>query len=137
MTREHPISLWDATAAEDDLGTPFEPGGAVETTTIDGEASFLVFEGTREPEAELLFLGTNSLTLRLPSSLPAGRYRAQLIFPYLGDMVLSNPVTRPGAVSSVEFLGDRYRFREELSSLTHPTHDPAAILSGWEAPAES
>lgn len=32
--------------------------------------------------------------------------------------VLSNPVTRPGAVSSVEFLGDRYRFREELSSLT-------------------
>ncbi len=32
--------------------------------------------------------------------------------------VLSNPVTRPGAVSSVEFLADRYRFREELSSLT-------------------
>ena len=32
--------------------------------------------------------------------------------------MLSNPVTRPGAVSSVEFLGDRYRFREELSSLT-------------------
>lgn len=32
--------------------------------------------------------------------------------------VLSNPVTRPGAVSSAEFLADRFRFREEFSSIT-------------------
>ena len=31
---------------------------------------------------------------------------------------LSNPVTRPGAVSTAEFLADRIRFREELSGLT-------------------
>ena len=36
MTREHPISLWDATAAEDDLGTPFEPGGAVDVAIVGG-----------------------------------------------------------------------------------------------------
>ena len=32
--------------------------------------------------------------------------------------VLSNPVTRPGEVSSVAFLADRFQFREELGSLT-------------------
>jgi hypothetical protein len=32
--------------------------------------------------------------------------------------VLSNPVSQPGAVSSVAFLGDRYQFREELTGLT-------------------
>jgi len=33
--------------------------------------------------------------------------------------VLSNPVTRPGAVSAASFLPDRFQFREELGSLTH------------------
>lgn len=33
--------------------------------------------------------------------------------------VLSNPMTRPGAVSSAEFLPDRMRFREELTAGTH------------------
>ena len=33
-------------------------------------------------------------------------------------VALSNPVTRPGAVSSAEFLPDRMRFREELTALT-------------------
>ena len=32
--------------------------------------------------------------------------------------VLSNPVSRPGAVSAASFLVDRIQFREELSSLT-------------------
>lgn len=32
--------------------------------------------------------------------------------------VLSNPVARPGAVSQVSFLPDRFQFREELGSLT-------------------
>jgi hypothetical protein len=32
--------------------------------------------------------------------------------------VLSNPVTRPGAVSTAEFLPDRMRFREELTAVT-------------------
>ncbi|MEM7310890.1 MAG: hypothetical protein AAF682_29745 [Planctomycetota bacterium] len=32
--------------------------------------------------------------------------------------VLSNPVTKPGAASTAEFLADRIRFREELSGLT-------------------
>ena len=32
--------------------------------------------------------------------------------------VLSNPVSRPGGVSSVAFLADRFQFREELGSLT-------------------
>lgn len=32
--------------------------------------------------------------------------------------VLSNPVTRPGAVSSATFLADRCQFREELTGLT-------------------
>lgn len=32
--------------------------------------------------------------------------------------VLSNPVTRPGAASTAEFLADRIRFREEFSGLT-------------------
>jgi len=32
--------------------------------------------------------------------------------------VLSNPVTRPGAVSAASFTADRMQFREELSSLT-------------------
>ncbi|MFT5051281.1 MAG: hypothetical protein ACI8QZ_002692 [Chlamydiales bacterium] len=32
--------------------------------------------------------------------------------------VLSNPVSRPGAVSQVAFLQDRFQFREELGSLT-------------------
>ena len=31
---------------------------------------------------------------------------------------LSNPVSQPGAASSVNFLGDRIQFREELSGLT-------------------
>ena len=34
-----------------------------------------------------------------------------------GD-VLSNPVTRPGEVSTAAFLPDRFQFREELTSLT-------------------
>jgi hypothetical protein len=33
--------------------------------------------------------------------------------------LLSNPTTRPGAVSMASFLPDRYQFREELSSLTY------------------
>ena len=32
--------------------------------------------------------------------------------------VLSNPVTRPGAVSAASFLADRIQFREELGSMT-------------------
>jgi hypothetical protein len=32
--------------------------------------------------------------------------------------VLSNPVTRPGEVSTAAFLPDRFQFREELTSLT-------------------
>ena len=32
--------------------------------------------------------------------------------------VLSNPVTRPGAVSAASFLADRFQFREELGSAT-------------------
>ena len=32
--------------------------------------------------------------------------------------VLSNPTTRPGAVSAVAFLADRIQFREELGSIT-------------------
>jgi hypothetical protein len=32
--------------------------------------------------------------------------------------VLSNPTSRPGAVSSAGFLADRYQFREELTGLT-------------------
>jgi hypothetical protein len=32
--------------------------------------------------------------------------------------VLSNPVTRPGAVSSASFMADRFHFREELGSMT-------------------
>ncbi len=32
--------------------------------------------------------------------------------------VLSNPVARPGAVSSASFMADRFQFREELGSLT-------------------
>jgi hypothetical protein len=32
--------------------------------------------------------------------------------------VLSNPVSRPGAASTVAFLADRYQFREELTSVT-------------------
>jgi hypothetical protein len=32
--------------------------------------------------------------------------------------VLSNPAAQPGAVSMAAFLGDRFQFREELSSLT-------------------
>jgi hypothetical protein len=32
--------------------------------------------------------------------------------------VLSNPVTRPGAVSSASFMADRFQFREELGSMT-------------------
>jgi hypothetical protein len=32
--------------------------------------------------------------------------------------MLSNPVTRPGAVSTAEFLPDRMRFREELTAVT-------------------
>lgn len=32
--------------------------------------------------------------------------------------VLSNPVTRPGAVSAASFMGDRIQFREELGSMT-------------------
>lgn len=35
-----------------------------------------------------------------------------------GGAVLSNPVTRPGAVSAAEFLADRIRFREELTGVT-------------------
>jgi hypothetical protein len=33
--------------------------------------------------------------------------------------VLSNPGTRPGEVSQVSFLPDRFQFREELGHLTH------------------
>jgi hypothetical protein len=35
-----------------------------------------------------------------------------------GGAVLSNPVTRPGAVSSASFMADRFQFREELGSMT-------------------
>ena len=35
--------------------------------------------------------------------------------------LLSNPVSSPGANSSVAFLADRIRFREELSGLTVET----------------
>jgi hypothetical protein len=35
-----------------------------------------------------------------------------------GGAVLSNPVSRPGEVSTAAFLPDRFQFREELTSLT-------------------
>ena len=44
--------------------------------------------------------------------------------PYQGFLVtpqgagLSNPTSRPGGASMVAFLGDRFQFREEFSSLT-------------------
>lgn len=36
MTREHPISLWDATAAEADIGTPFAAEGPVDVAIVGG-----------------------------------------------------------------------------------------------------
>jgi hypothetical protein len=49
--------------------------------------------------------------------------------------VLSNPVTRPGAVSSAGFLADRIQYREELTSLTMEefaarVRDISALVSG-------
>jgi hypothetical protein len=59
-------------------------------------------------------------------------------FAVLGNgALLSNPATRPGAVSSVAFTSDRITFREELSHLTvdefarrvrQITQDAAALL---------
>ncbi|HVS20019.1 MAG TPA: hypothetical protein VMT18_15550 [Planctomycetota bacterium] len=35
-----------------------------------------------------------------------------------GGAVLSNPVSRPGEISTAAFLADRFQFREELTSVT-------------------
>ena len=47
---------------------------------------------------------------------PDPDYKSFAVTP--GGAVLSNPVTRPGAVSSASFLADRFQFREELGSMT-------------------
>ena len=47
---------------------------------------------------------------------PNPAYKSFAVTP--GGTVLSNPVTRPGAVSSAAFLADRVQFREELGELT-------------------
>ena len=63
-----------------------------------------------------------------PDPAPVQRVHNQLFqagnSPYQGFVVtpqgpvLSNPATRPGATSMAAFLGDRFQFREEFSSLT-------------------
>lgn len=63
-----------------------------------------------------------------PDPAPVQRVHNQLFQtgnpPYQGFVitpqgaVLSNPVVRPGATSMAAFLGDRFQFREEFSSLT-------------------
>jgi hypothetical protein len=56
---------------------------------------------------------------RLHNELFQGSSPAYTDFAVLGNgAVLSNPATRPGAVSSVTFAPDRMVFREELSHLT-------------------
>ena len=65
---------------------------------------------------------------RHPEPAPIQRVHNQLFqtgnSPYQGFVVtpqgavLSNPTTRPGSASMAAFLGDRFQFREEFSSLT-------------------
>ena len=59
---------------------------------IDEDEGWAVVElGAPEPSARVTHIDSTQVVVKLPDGFPGGRIRVQLVFPYEGEMLLSNP----------------------------------------------